>query len=333
MAILASPRQRAAAIILILGIALLIALMPFATGLIGGLALYVVLLPFHALLRKRLGSRVAGSVVVAVALLLLVVPIVSFAGLLVAQAQEIAGGILRSPLLGRLATLKVGRFDVGPQIAQAGQEVVTWIGSSALGLIGTATRVGLNLTIALFVLFYLLTSPANTWSTVKPFFPFSDENAEALRTRFRDVTVSTIIGTGLVALIQGTLVALGFWATGLSNALFWGAVTVVLSILPVVGSALVWGPGTASLASDGHYVAALLLAAGGVLVVGNVDLVIRPLIFRRYAQIHPLVTLIGAVAGVGYFGLLGILIGPLALQYFFELIRMYGEEYVRKPSL
>ncbi len=73
--------------------------------------------------------------------------------------------------------------------------------------------------------------------------------------------------------------------------------------------------------------AALLLLIGAV-VVGNVDYVIRPMVFRRWANIHPLVTLVGALAGVRYFGILGLLIGPLALSYFLELSRMYREEYL-----
>jgi predicted PurR-regulated permease PerM len=63
-------------------------------------------------------------------------------------------------------------------------------------------------------------------------------------------------------------------------------------------------------------------------VVGNVDNVIRPFVFRRWAQIHPFITIIGAFAGIQYFGLLGLLIGPLAISYFFELIRMYRAEYL-----
>jgi len=105
-------------------------------------------------------------------------------------------------------------------------------------------------------------------------------------------------------------------------------VTVILAILPVVGSGMVWGPGVLSLALDERYGAATLLFLLGVVVVGNVDLVVRPLVYRRYAHIHPLVTLIGAIAGIRYFGLLGLLIGPLSISYFFELIRMYREEYL-----
>jgi predicted PurR-regulated permease PerM len=154
-----------------------------------------------------------------------------------------------------------------------------------------------------------------------------------LRTRFRDVTISTLIGTGLTATVQGLLVGLAFWATGMANALFWGVVTVVLAILPVVGSGLVWGPGVLSLALEGNYGRAVALALWGVFVVGNVDNVIRPMVFRRWAKIHPFITIIGAFAGIQYFGLLGLLIGPLAISYFFELIRMYRAEYLEDEEV
>src|SRR5207249_3627563 len=161
---------------------------------------------------------------------------------------------------------------------------------------------------------------------------FSAKNAEILRNRFRDVTFSTLIGTGVTALVQGTLVGLAFWALGLSNALFWGVVTVIVAILPVVGSGLVWGPAAIALAVEGRLGAAIALTAWGIVLVGNVDNVIRPYVFRRWAQIHPFVTVIGAFAGIQYFGLLGLLIGPLAISYFFELIRMYRAEYLEPEA-
>ena len=320
--------QRAAILVLVLGVALLIALTPYATGLIGIPVLYAVFAPAHDWLAKRASPRLAASLVVVLALFLIVVPGVSFAGLVVNQAQQIAGGVIQSPILGRLAQLKIGQTDLGPRLAELGAQIVSWIGSSAFGLIGTAARVTLNLTISLFGLFYLLLRPGETWAAVRPYIPFSGKNAEKLRQRFRDVTTSTIIGTGLTAAIQGALVGLGFALAGLPNALFWGVVTMVFAILPVVGSGLVWAPAALALYFDHRPGAAVGLAVWGAIVVGNVDYVIRPMVFRRWANIHPLVTLIGALAGVPYFGILGLLIGPLALSYLFELIRMYREEYL-----
>jgi predicted PurR-regulated permease PerM len=110
-------------------------------------------------------------------------------------------------------------------------------------------------------------------------------------------------------------------------------VTVIVSILPVVGSGLVWVPGVAVLAFEHRYGWAIALAAWGLVAVGQVDNLIRPWVFRRYASIHPFVTIIGAMAGISYFGLLGLLIGPLAISYFFELIRMYRQEYLEGASV
>ncbi len=330
MPFLDSNHQRAAFLILVLGIALVLALTPFATGIIGIPVLYVVFHPVHTWLMRRTGPRASATLVVLLALFLIVVPGVSFAGLIVSQAQQIASGVVQSPLLDRLAQLRIGGSAIGPQLADLGSKLISWIGSSAFGLIGTATRLALNLVIALFGLYYLLLRPTETWESVRPYIPFSPENAEILRQRFRNVTISTIIGTGLVAAIQGLLVGIGFWVTGLSNALFWGVVTMVLAILPVVGSGMVFGPGAIALGLGGHWGWAIALLLWGVLIVGNVDYIVRPIIFRRWANIHPLITLIGALAGVPYFGLLGLLIGPLALSYFFELIRMYREEYLEE---
>ncbi len=336
MPFLDTNHQRAALLILLLGAGLTAALLPYATGLIGGLVLCVLFAPLHRWMTRRVSRSVASGVVVVIALLLLVLPGLALVGILVDQAQAMASSVLSSSLLERLQTIRIGRTSVGPQLAGAGQQIVSWLGSNAIKLLGTATRVALNLTISLFVAYYLLLRPGEAWASVKPYIPFSDANAEKLKDRFYNVTISTMIGTGLNACIQGGLVMVGFSLTGLPNALFWGVVTIVFSILPVVGSGLIWGPGAVSLAIDGRYGAAIALVAMGVLVVGNVDLVIRPFIFRRYAKIHPLVTLIGAFGGVAYFGLLGLLIGPLALSYFFELIGMYREEYLssefRVPS-
>jgi predicted PurR-regulated permease PerM len=333
MPFLDTERQRAAWLVLALGLALVYALWPFSTGLIGAPVLYVVLAPVHRWLSRWMPSRVAAGIVVLLGILLILGPGVSVVGLIAAEAQDMASGVIRSPLLAKISRIRVGPYQVGAQLEQIGSQIVSFIGSSALGLIGTATRAGIQLTIAFFGLFYLLVSPVAIWRSVRPFIPFSAASAEILRKRFGDVTISTLVGTGVTASVQGIFVGLAFWVVGLSNPLFWGVVTVIFAILPVVGSGLVWGPGAAALAMEGRYGAAIGLAIWGLVVVGNVDNVIRPIVFRRWAQIHPFVTVIGAFMGLSYFGLLGLLIGPLAISYFFELIRMYRVEYLEDEDV
>ena len=328
MAFLDTNHQRAALVVLLLGFALAWALAPYATGLIGIPVLYVIFAPAHQWLARRMKPALAATSVVLLGLFLIVVPGVSFAGLVVNEAQQIATGVVKSPLLARVAQLRIGGTDLGPELANLGRSIVSWLGTSAFNLVGTATRFALNLTIAFFGLYYLLLRPKQIWEAVRPYIPFSALNADKLQQRFHDVTISTLIGTGVTAIVQGILVGIGFAITGLPNAVFWGVVTVIVAILPVVGSGLVWGPGVLALVLDHRYGAALFLGVWGVLAVGGVDYVIRPWVFKRWAQIHPIVTVVGAVAGVPYFGILGLLIGPLAVSYFFELVRMYREEYL-----
>ncbi|MBA3498251.1 MAG: AI-2E family transporter [Gemmatimonadota bacterium] len=329
MPFLDTKRQRAALLIFVLGLGLAYALWPFSTGLMGALVLYVVFNPlYHALVRRGSKPGLAAGIVVLLALVLVVGPGISFIGLVANEAQAMASGVIRSPLLARLREMRLGPYDIGAQIEALGSQIVSWAGTSALSVVGTATRLGIQLTIAFFGLFYLLVAPAGAWHAIRPFIPFSAENAEVLRVRFRDVTFSTLVGVGLTSSMQGLLVGLAFAVTGLSNAVFWGVVTIIVAILPVVGSGLIWGPGVGALALEGQYGWAIALAVWGVVVVGNVDNVIRPYVFSRWARIHPYITVIGAFAGLSWFGLLGLLIGPLAISYFFELIRMYRNEFL-----
>jgi predicted PurR-regulated permease PerM len=333
MAFLDTKHQRAAFLVLALGAALLWALGPYATGIIGIPVLAVLFGPIHSwLVRQRAPSGFAAFVVTLLGAVLLIVPGVLIAGLLINQAQEITQNVLQSPIIERVRGLQIRGIPLGPRLAEAGGRIVAAIGASAIGLVGTATRLTLNLTISFFGLYYVLKHPGDVWLDARPYIPFSAGNTEKLGKRFKDVTVSTVIGTGVVAALQGALLGVAFWIAGIPNALFWSVVTMALAILPVVGSGLVWGPAAIVLIMQGRPAAGVMLIAWGVIVVGSVDNFIRPLIYRRFSAIHPLITLIGAIAGVSVFGLLGLLIGPLALSYFFELIRMYREEYLEPEA-
>jgi len=314
MPLLGSDKQRAAVLIGLLAIGVFIALVPYATGLIGAPVLYVIFLPMHQWLAPKIRPGPAAIFVILCAFLLIVLPGVWLIGMLVGQAQGVASNLVNSPILERLSNLRVGTLQLGPELAGIGRSLINWLGTNALGFIGTATHFTLNLILSFFGLYYLLVGTGKSWESLRSYLPFSEENAEILRDRFRSVTLATVIGTGVTALVSGVLIGFGFWVTGLSNPVFWGVVTVVFAILPVVGSALIWVPGAISLFLNGRIGAAIVLLVIGVLA-GQVDTPMRPWVYRKYSQIHPMITVVGAIAGIRYFGLLGLLIGPLALSY------------------
>ncbi len=177
-------------------------------------------------------------------------------------------------------------------------------------------------------MYYLLQQPDDARRLLESFIPFAPANRARLIEAFRNVTYSMLIGTFATAIMQGIVLGIGFWLLGIPSPAFWGVVTVIFAILPVVGSGMVWGPGAVYLLYQGRPLSAITLAVGGIVIVGNVDTLVRPFVFQRYAKMHPFITVIGAFAFVPLVGLLGLLVGPLAISYFFELVRMYRGEYL-----
>lgn len=337
MSYLETDRQRASALIIALGAFLAIALWPFTSGLLGAPVLYVIFAPVYRWLARRIPEGLASAIVIVLAILFIVLPVASIISLIATQAPGMIRGVVDSPLVDKLRELRIGPYNVGEQVSSQfrniGSRAVSVAGSSALGILGSVTRLSLQLTITFFGLYYLLRTPRHMWRLMLPLIPFSRENAEALRKRFKDVTISTLIGTFLTAAVQGVLLGIAFAIAGLANPLFWGVMTALFAVLPVVGSGLIWLPGVVVLFLQERYGWAIFLAVWGLVIVGGVDNLIRPWVYRRYAQIHPFITVIGAFAGIKYFGILGLLVGPLAISYFFELIRMYRVEYLTDEEI
>jgi predicted PurR-regulated permease PerM len=329
MTIFDSPRQRAFALIAILGLAILLVIGPFVPGLIGVAVLHVLFAPSYRWAQKYLPAGPAALVVSVVAALVLLLPGSALVAVMIDQAPQILRRAQETSTFERLAALQIGPIHVGQQVAQASTAIVSWLSQQASAFFGSATRATLNLFLALFGLYYLLQSSDALWGQFRLALPFSDAATEQLRARFYRVTRATMLGALVTALLQGSIVGLAFLAVGLANPLFWGVITACASVLPVLGSSLVWLPGVAVLLADARYGPALALALVGFLVASNVDNVVRPLIFQRVGHIHPMISLVGAFAGVNLFGLVGLLLGPLALVYFFELASVYREEYGR----
>lgn len=332
MTFLQTARDRAAVLIAVLGVAILLALSPFLSGLLGAAVLYVVFLPTYRRLARAMKPGLASALVLIGALLVVAVPLSWLIGIVIDQAPDALRAIQNSNVFARLSELEIGSYHVGAEAAKASGTLVSWLSGQVFTFIGSATSAALNLVIAFFGLYYLLQSGENTWPVVRGYIPFSTKTADALRDRFFSVTEATLLGTAAVAAMQGVLVGVGFWIVGLSNALFWGSVTAFASILPVLGSALVWLPAVLVLLGQGRIGSAVVLAIIGGGIASNIDNLIRPLVYRRVSNIHPMITLVGAFAGVRYFGLLGLLLGPLAIAYLFELLRFYREEYSDEAS-
>jgi predicted PurR-regulated permease PerM len=321
------PRTQAGLVILLLGLGIVIAISPYFVGLLGVLVLYVLGQPMFIRFSKALAPERAALAVILMIVLFVLVPSGIVLGLVLDQAPTAIRSFQDNAALEHLRDIRIGSVDVGTEISKAGRNVVTWLSGQAFDVFGAAARSAINLIIALIGVYYLLTGGDRVWDRVKEYLPFSDGAAELLRHRFYSITQATFYGTVVTAAVQGALVGIGFFIAGIPSPVFWGTVAAFASILPLVGGALVWVPATLVLLAQKDTGHAIFLGLWGALLVANIDNIIRPLIFKKLSNIHPITTLVGAFAGLRYFGLLGVLVGPLAITYFFELLRIFDEEY------
>jgi predicted PurR-regulated permease PerM len=305
--------------------AILVGLFPFASGLIGSLMLCTLLRSVHRRFLTIVGARASAFILALGALVTFLLPGAWLLSTIVREARGALSTLDIDAAAASLARTRFGSADLSREIANVGTGLVTWLSGHAVTVVGTVTSAMLNVLIALFGLYYLLLAGDAVWTRARRFLPVNEATADALASRFVDVTDALLLGTLLTGVLQGTLVGAAFALVGFHPPIVWGFVTACASVLPVLGSALVWLPGVVVLLVQHRPGAAVFLLVVGAGVVSNLDNLARPFVYRRVSGIHPMLTLVGAFAGVRMFGLIGAFLGPLILSYFLELLDVYDD--------
>ncbi|MGM5488312.1 MAG: AI-2E family transporter [Nanobdellota archaeon] len=190
----------------------------------------------------------------------------------------------------------------------------------------------LNVFIVIFVTFYLLRDGKGLIQRIIKNVPIRKKYKGLVQQRFGEVMRGVLYGQLYVALIQGGIAAIGYFIFGINAAVFWGLVTALFALVPVLGTAIIWVPASLSLALRGLVESSTGLIWSGVglflyggLLVATVDNFLRPKLISQQSHTHPVVVLIGVLGGIKAFGMIGILIGPLILSMGIAMVKMYVE--------
>jgi len=186
-----------------------------------------------------------------------------------------------------------------------------------------AASIILTLLVLYFLLYFMLTQRNTFEAGLLKYAPFREQHALKFATAMRNATYSNVLGQGIIAITQGTLLALGFYAFGVPDPLFWGVIGSFMSFLPVVGAPTLCIPAGIIFIADDHTIKGILIMAYGLLFIGNVDNVLRVLINKRVGNTHPIISVIGVFIGLPLFGILGLVFGPVLLSYFLLLVEIY----------
>jgi predicted PurR-regulated permease PerM len=179
----------------------------------------------------------------------------------------------------------------------------------------------------LYSLYFLQLDGDRLMARVLYYLPLKEADERILVEKFHSVTRATLRGSLLIGVLQGTLAGIAFAVAGIPNAVFWGAVMAVMSMIPNVGAALVWIPAAVFLFIQGEQGAAIGLAAFCGLVVGSMDNLLRPILVGKDTKLHELMIFFSTLGGIFMFGFPGILIGPLIASLFVSIWEIYGVEF------
>jgi predicted PurR-regulated permease PerM len=185
-----------------------------------------------------------------------------------------------------------------------------------------------NLAIMLFVLYYMLYNGSEIERYLAKIIPLKSQNVTMLASETKIMVRANALGIPMISLIQGLTATLGYFIFGVKEWGLWGFLTGVFAFFPVVGTMVVWVPLVVYTYATGSYWQATGLLIYSVLITGNVDYLARITLLKRMGNVHPVITILGVIIGLGLFGFIGLIFGPLLFNYIIVLFRIYMNEFV-----
>ena len=308
-----------------------------------GLVIAVGVYPLHDKLLQRFGGKHPGlpaalltGVVMALALLLVAFLVFVVGNRILVLAKEMearyqnrgAVGLLGHDLSHWLGRFGLSETDLQQRIASTAEEVASVMGKGATSIVA-----GLFGAIFVFIFttitsYYLLREGREGTSWLVEIIPLPNGQVAEIVRDVRDVMRAMLVSTGLLAVYQGIAAGIGYWIFGVDSPLVWASLTGIASILPAVGTAMVWAPVGIVMMATGHLGKGVgVLAWSAALVVFVADYVLRPKLVGTRIKMNDLLVFIAIFGGIEAFGILGVILGPIAVAVFLALLRIYQRDY------
>ncbi len=318
-----------------LGVTIFVELVPFLGGLLGAATIYVLLRGqmWHLTERRHWRRSLAASLLLAESIVVFLIPISLVVWMLVVRIQDITVDP-QSILTPLKHSADLIRQRTGYDLWQEDnlRALLAYLPKIGQWIVGSILDFALNMVVLLFVLYFMLIGGGRMESYVREMLPFNRSTGRKVMREIYLIVRSNAIGIPLLAIVQGVVAYLGYLLFGAPSPLFWGVATCFATIIPIVGTGLVWLPLAAYMALDGSWGAALGLCAYGMLIVTHVDNVVRFIMQKKLADTHPLVTIFGVVIGLSLFGFMGVIFGPLMLAMFIFCVDLFKRGYLEGHS-
>jgi predicted PurR-regulated permease PerM len=316
--------------LLFLGIVIVKELSFLLLPILGAATLYVFLKNYMVKLvvNHKWKKGVAATILLIASLLLIVIPMVALISFGVNKAMP----FIQNPDELQTKFVAINAYvqnKTGYDFATSGylqkiSGVLLGLGQKAIG--GTLNTISI-IALTYFILYFLLYQMMDVELNMRKYLPFKSKNANTLIKKTRDLIYSNAIGIPIVAIAQGIVAVIGYAIFGAHEFLLLGLLTALASVVPIVGTMLVYIPLGLYMLSQGQTYQGIGVIVWGFVIIGGIDNVVRFLVAKKLANVHPLTTIFGVIMGVNLFGFLGIIFGPILLSIFVVLIEIYINEY------
>jgi predicted PurR-regulated permease PerM len=320
------------AILVILAVLVFILIKPILLSLIAGLLLAYVFMPVYNRLRRYVKEKNTAAAIVTVGVLaIIIIPLWFIVPLVAQQSFEVFKYFQTFDIKTTIGSF----FPTASEqfLSQTTVALNSFVAKIASGAVNTLIAIFLELpTIILHTLliFFVFFFGLRDKDKLKEFFsglsPFSKLKERQLVRQFRDITDTIVYGQVVIGIVQGTLAGIGFLVFGVPNAFVLTGLALIFSIIPIIGPAIVWAPVAVYLFFTESTLLLILFIVYNVLIVSSSDNVLRLYMVSKKAQLSTVVVLVGMIAGLFIFGILGLILGPLILVYFIEFLKAYREK-------
>lgn len=232
------------------------------------------------------------------------------------------------PILKSLEAEQISNDAIG-QITDSIQNVGNYLFTAVKAIYSGASSFVFMLVVCFFALYYFFKDGDMILRKLMDLSPLPDYQEKEIFEKFNTMTVATIKGTLIIALVQGVLLGITFWIAGVQAPTLWGLVTAIISIIPLLGAFLVWLPVGIFLLIIGNYWQAILVLAVGSIIISSVDNFLRPKLIEGETSLHPLLVFLSTLGGIAFFGPLGFVIGPVVVTLLISFLEIYQTGHVQ----
>lgn len=317
-------------VIIIFGLLLMFSLRAYFTAFLSSIMFYVLFKGWmHKLVRQRKWKKSRAAIlIIIVSFFIVLLPVAGFVLMVYNKIAPVAAhpDQLLS-YLNSLDAMAYNKFNIR-LLSEKNMADIQALGTSVVSsILNQGLAIFTTITMMYFFLYFMLVNFNRMEAYILLGLPFSRSKIKMFGAELKSQTFSNAIGIPLIMLIHGLLGFIIYLITGLPEPAFWGVITGFCSIIPIVGTGIVWVPAAIYFFATGQTWQGIAVISWCAIIMGSSDNVIRFMLAKRMADVHPVITVLGIIFGLEFMGFPGLIFGPLIISYFIILLRIYYAEY------